>query len=385
MVFDVERTRPDRLAVAQLDTAVRMLGQLRVGGCGRPSGAAGRGHDAAECCNGRAAQGGTRYDMGSASFPVMSGPARQLFDAIDSFKAIDELIRRGEAESLYLECKAPSEPRVNRDVQETLGMLLSGFANTSGGVLLCGVSTTHHQHSGLDILTQIEPIGVIASFEQQVKRVLPRLTTPPQLNCETKVLRRGPSDTKGVLVAFVPPTTGDPVLRISDNVFYFRTGDEFRPAPYEVIRRLFSVTDVPDLACFFDAQLVKADDDGYWSVPVVVTNRANAAAHDASVSVEIADTSSCEDVRSPSLRDASDINPGKRLYWANAERPLFRGAATVLGTLQVKMKVGKLPRRVLRLAITLYATRMRARCVRLTIQFAKKGFSVKHSAEEFIY
>ena len=170
----------------------------------------------------------------------MQEGSRGLYTSLSSYAEIEKLIAAGEAESLHLECKAPSAPKVTRDLKAQFGKALSAFANTEGGVLLLGVSTTNHAHSNLDVLTQIEPIGTCRSFCKQIERVVPSLTTPSHTQVEAKCLVKRPRDTKGLVVLHVPKMVGDPLQSAADQLFYFRSGDESVRAPYELVRRLFA-------------------------------------------------------------------------------------------------------------------------------------------------
>ena len=85
--------------------------------------------------------------------------AFELYKQISSFARLKDLVDNAEAETLHLECKAPTEPKLTKDVQSHLAKAASGFANTAGGIIIYGISTTKHAHSGLDVLTQVE-LGV---------------------------------------------------------------------------------------------------------------------------------------------------------------------------------------------------------------------------------
>lgn len=89
----------------------------------------------------------------------MPDGARSVFDSLSDYAALEELIDNAEAEGLYLECKAPGGPQLSRDLKVHLAKAISGFSNTAGGVIIWGMSTTKQAQSGLDVLTQIEPIG----------------------------------------------------------------------------------------------------------------------------------------------------------------------------------------------------------------------------------
>lgn len=134
----------------------------------------------------------------------MSDGALALFDSLSSHADLQELIDDGEAEGLYLECKAPADPRLTQPLKAHLAKAISGYSNTDGGVIIWGISTTKHQHSGLDVLTQIEPIARCRRFQQQVDKALPTLSTPNTLGAQTKVVKQRPRDTRGIVLAYIP-------------------------------------------------------------------------------------------------------------------------------------------------------------------------------------
>ncbi|KKL12203.1 hypothetical protein LCGC14_2538090, partial [marine sediment metagenome] len=127
----------------------------------------------------------------------MPDASYDVYKNLSSYKRLEELIGDGETENLYLECKAPSIPRLNKELQVHLAKSVSGFSNTTGGIVIYGISTTKHSHSGLDVLTQIEPLGNVQKFEQQIHRTIPTLSTPPILNFHTKTIKKKASDSKG--------------------------------------------------------------------------------------------------------------------------------------------------------------------------------------------
>ncbi len=125
------------------------------------------------------------------------------------------------------------------------------------------------------------------------------MTTPSVLKYQTKIIKRRKTDTKGIVAAYIPFTLSDPLINNIDNVFYFRSSGEFVTAPYELVKRLFSVTDIPDVYPMFTEELVKLEGDGSWSIPIIVQNRSTAFAEDIDVSVTILNPSSCESIYAP--------------------------------------------------------------------------------------
>lgn len=312
----------------------------------------------------------------------MSDAAEQLFDSLDSYNSLDELIAAGEAEGPHLECKAPSAPLLSKDLQSGLARALSGFSNTAGGVIIWGMSTTKHPHDNSDVLTQIVPIGKCTQLERQIKNKILALATPPVLSAQSKILRESPKDTRGVIVSHIPKTGGDPV-QAQDGMFYFRSGDEFVRAPYDMIKRLFAATESPDLTLFFGDDPVKRNDDGSWEIPIVVTNRASAVAEHGRVFVNVNNFSSCESINpTRQLRDVSELNPGKKIFSHSIDRVVHRELNQVCGYLTVKMKGRK---RRLDLEIRLFANKMRARALTYSFVLSGSKIPVKNLKEKYLY
>jgi len=306
----------------------------------------------------------------------MTDAGRKFYDSLLKYSDLEELITAGETEGLYLECKAPTAPQLTREMRVNFAKALSGFSNTSGGVILWGVSTTKHEHSGLDVLTQIEPIGNCRLFAKQIENVAPTLSSPPLANVESKVVTQNKGDTRGVVITYIPEKLGDPVQSNIDNTFYFRSGDDFSVAPYEMVKRLFASTDTPDLHLVFQNKLVKLDENGMWEIPIIVNNSSSAIAEYTKVTVEVQNSSVCDEIKPTTFTDDSLVNPGKRVFTSDVNGVIHRGINMVVGRISIKMKVEKRAKRFLKLKISVYANKMRARVTDATLQLAKKGFSV---------
>ncbi|MFB0536743.1 MAG: helix-turn-helix domain-containing protein [Anaerolineae bacterium] len=314
----------------------------------------------------------------------MSSPAEELFNSLNAYAEIEQLIENGEAEGPYLECKSPQSPKLSSGLKAQLAEAVSGFSNSGGGVILWGVSTEKHAHSGLDVLKQIESIGNCRNFARQVDKHIPLLTTPPMKAPPSTILFARKGHAKGVVVTYIPPTPGDPVWSNIDTKFYFRIGDKFSVLPYEMLKRLFAATDSPDLYPLIHDRLITLDQHDQWKIPIVIQNRSSAAVEHVTVSVEIENPSSCQTISGshPQLRDVSDINPGKRMFMANLTSVVHRGLDIVAGSLFVRMKHRK---RALRLTMTIYANKMRAREWHLSMHLTKEGFSIKKTEMEYLY
>lgn len=277
----------------------------------------------------------------------MADPALSIFQSLNHYEDIQSLIDNGDAEGIHLESKAPSGPQLGRDLKTQLAQAVSGFSNTSGGVILWGVSTTKHAHSGLDILTQIEPIGNCRQLAQQIDRAITTIANPFVVSSPSKVLHRSKSDTKGVVITYIPQTDGDPVQSTLDQKFYLRTGDSFSIMPYEVLKRMFAGTAGPDVRPNFNRRLVTMNQDKVWKIPILLENFSSAIAEHTIATVEILNPQACQSIEATSFRDVSTFNPGQRIFMTAELKPLYRGLESIVGEINVSMKTGRRPKRIL--------------------------------------
>ena len=316
----------------------------------------------------------------------MADAPRVLYDSLSTFDDLQQLIDAGESEGLHLECKAPAEPRLNKELRAKLAEATSGFANTAGGIIIWGAATTRQAQSGLDVITAIQPLGSVTSFARQIERALPGLTTPATTASETKVIRDPTAQSRGVVVTLIPQTLGDPLQSNVDERFHFRNGDEFTTLPYVMIQRLFAATESPNLRPVFIAPIVKLEANGMWRLPIVMENTSSAVAERVVVVVEISNPTACSSVTAQNLSDISEINPGKRMFRGRVDdEGIHRGLNQVIGSLLVKMHIAKRAKRTLRLKFSVYANHMRACSFTFAVTLAKRRFSVRQTGQGFLY
>lgn len=317
----------------------------------------------------------------------MSNPALDLYNSIDSYKDLEALIDDAESESLFLECKSPiNAPRLNEGVRVHLAKAVSGFSNTAGGIVIWGAATTRHAHSGLDIISDIEPIGNCKKFAQTIGSRISSLTTPPCLGFQVKTIKKTPSDGRGVVIAYVPQTSGDPLRTTTDSRFCFRDSDGFINAPYEVIKRLFSATQSPDIRAIISHESIEQDNNDIWRIPITVRNLSSAIGEHVEITICVENPENCDQIKGRTFIDVSHVNPGKKLFNASLQAAvLHKGLSIVAGEMRIKMKGGAHPKRRLDLTICVYANKMRATEEVYKLDLAKSKVAVKLIKSDFVY
>ncbi len=221
-------------------------------------------------------------------------------------------------------------------------------------------------------------------FQKQIDLAIPILSTPSNDFCKNKIITKRPADTRGLVITLIPATLGDP-LQAQDGKFYLRIRDEFKEMPYETLKRMFAGTVGPDLQPLFDNRLIQLKPDGSWKIPFILTNQSSTAARDTEVSVTINNETSCDQISGEGFIDESEVNPGRKIFMMDVKGPIYRGKNMLVGSLIVKMKKIKVPKRKLDLTIDIFSSNMRAKTYSMSIQLAKKGFSVKRIESRYLY
>lgn len=312
----------------------------------------------------------------------MKSASRSVFDSVNSINDVLRLIEEGEAENSFLECKSPDQPFLNRELKITLAKAISGFSNTSGGLIIWGVSTTRKSKSGLDVLTQIEYLGSCKKFSTEILNKIPTLTNPPIKNYENKIIRLKNTDTRGIILSYIPQVISDPVQSALDNHFYYRSGDDFILTPYSMLKRLFASSESPDLSTFVDDNLVKLEQDGFWEIPVTISNNSSAVAENAKINIIVVNSEACSELKASGMNDISKFNPGKKIFSNELDTVVHRGFNIIIGHLRLKM-AGR--RKKIILKINIFANKMRAKSQLITVNVYKNKVFTKIEESTFLY
>jgi len=302
--------------------------------------------------------------------------AESLFESLRKWSSLQSLVDEAAPEGIYLECKTQTGVSLKQGTKNQLAETASAMANASGGVILLGVATTFVKADGLDVVSGLEPIGNVEKLAARIEIELPLLTVPPLVGPRIRIIKK-PRTASGIVAVYIPQTVGDPVRTATDHHFYFRGSDGDTKAPYEVIRRLFAATDVPDLTVDIHTGTAARNDDGSFTLPLVVANQSSALARDIRVTVNIDNFEDCLSIRASQLTDSSDVNPGSKMFTSKNVEPIHRGLGVVVGHLIVTMAGNKWPKRILETTVTLYADKMRARSYRIRANLKKAGLEVK--------
>jgi len=163
--------------------------------------------------------------------------AKLLFDKL-SLKYIKEEMINKEFENNWLEGKEKQKPKIS-ELSETdtknFAKALSGFANTSGGVLIFGLKAK--KKDDVDEIQEIKPIEKLKKFESRLRELESRKVERLVKGVDYKKIET--SKDKGIIAVYIPESDTPPHRSLFDYKFYLRAGGTFNSIDIKIIEDLF--------------------------------------------------------------------------------------------------------------------------------------------------
>lgn len=176
------------------------------------------------------------------------GNARLIYEQIKDLDYINSNMVGKEFENTWLDCKKKSRPdkeNIDDSDKKNLAKAISGFANTSGGVLIFGLDA--RKIGGIDKIEAIDPIKGISKVESQLRECETRIVERNVPGMEYSIIFTKKSEDEGIIKIFIPVGGMPPYRSLKDNKFYIRAGDSFCPIDLPQIESLVLRRIKPDL------------------------------------------------------------------------------------------------------------------------------------------
>lgn len=317
----------------------------------------------------------------------MSDVAIELYRSINSIKDVRDMMANSASNDLYLECAQVKSFNLTQELQAHLAAAISGFSNTSGGVILYGVETHRNAHSGADLLSRIAPVDEVERLAETIKGCILRLTTPPASGVDVKAISLKPGDKRGIVAVGVPMSMSEPVQSAKDEHFYYRSGGRFSLMPYQMIKKLFSSsgTETPDLVPKISGQKIKKGSDLSWTIPVEIRNKSNSAARHAVVAVAISNASDFQSINAVGFKDQSGVNPKmKILTWSSDDKVFHKGLDQRIGTISITRASLQNWGGFVKMQIRLFADRMPASQWQVDLRLQPEPFEATMDGPEYL-
>lgn len=158
---------------------------------------------------------------------------RILFDKI-SLDYINRQMVGQQFENNWLECKQKSHANktgLDESDKSNFAKALSGFANTSGGVVIFGLDA--RKVDGVDIIQSIRPVKNLRSFESDLRECESRVVERIVLGVEYRIIET--AENEGLLAVYIPESAHLPHRSLRDGGFYIRAGGVFSPLDLNLI------------------------------------------------------------------------------------------------------------------------------------------------------
>jgi hypothetical protein len=184
---------------------------------------------------------------------------RELFVELAANGAAAVRALRGRSESLDFDCKRKSRPEhgsFDKDDRKNLGITLSAFCNSIGGLLLWGVDARTDTASGTDIVSDFYPIVDIRRFESEARTIAAEALMPRVDNVETLPIEDPIGSGKGYLAMYVHRSERRPHrCEVADSKGYYRRSlSSSRMMEHYEIEDAFRRLSVPELSLHVEIQ-----------------------------------------------------------------------------------------------------------------------------------
>lgn len=182
--------------------------------------------------------------MSNSSMSIGQSRAWDLFSRLEAggVAALDQLIEDRDLESLFLDFKqAPqdqSSTGLSKDQNKILSKAISGFGNSSGGVIVWGVDCRFDKTAASERADKV-PLTDAGAFRSKIESAISRVTFPPHPGVRTIAIQCDDGEPAGFVVVYVPRSEIGPLRAIATDQYHFRSGSSFQPIPHDVLAGMF--------------------------------------------------------------------------------------------------------------------------------------------------
>ena len=170
---------------------------------------------------------------------------KEYFDRID-LTEIHDFVTNQVAEDIFLEFKTANYPQGVEFDKKNFSKCLSGFANSSGGILIWGISAKETKDKP-DVANELKPIKDILDFENYLKKNEGNAVIPLIEGIEYRRVFENGQD--GYLIVYIPSSGRAPHMGLFAGKRYFkRSGDSFYMCEHFDIIDMFNRKTTPEVA-----------------------------------------------------------------------------------------------------------------------------------------
>lgn len=211
--------------------------------------------------------------------------AQELYKKVvaNGENAIDEFIETRAVEELFLDFKRSSDDgnsrRLNPNDRNNLAKAISGFGNSSGGIVVWGIDCSADD-DGADVARAKVSINNVQRFLGNLQGAVSGCTIPPHNGVEHHAIVIDGGD-KGYVVTYIPASENAPHQVVGRLQYYIRAGSDFVPAPHQLLAGMFGRRPQPHVFHMFTISPAKNDGQSLiFEYGIVVMNGGPGIARD---------------------------------------------------------------------------------------------------------
>jgi hypothetical protein len=205
--------------------------------------------------------------------------------------AIDDFISQRESEAVYLDFKRAATTsdarRLDDKDQKNLAKAISGFGNTSGGVVIWGVDCRDSEDRG-DVAQVKLPVPNVRRFLSWLEAQVSRSTIPIHHDVHHHIIAER-SDGSGFVATEVAQAANAPLQVASGSLYYMRAGSSFFVIPHGILAAMFGRRPTPifEIDISLSQRALRVEGDLVAGVRVSITNVGAGVARDVFTTIEI--------------------------------------------------------------------------------------------------
>jgi hypothetical protein len=228
-----------------------------------------------------------------------------IFDDM-TLEKINEYIATEQAEHLQLEFKSIASANLrSADDKRNYAKCLSGFANSSGGIVIWGVRATG---DGANYKIEGAPIVGLREFLMRLNQMAGEAVTPAVDGVRSKAIFI--DQDKGFAATLVPESASVPhMAKLGENRYYKRSGESFYCLEHFDLEDMFGRRAKPKLS---PGIIRNKTPDGLNKIDFYVINSGRAVAKHAELFIELINVN-VKGVDHP-LQNVSHLNPGRVVF-----------------------------------------------------------------------
>ncbi len=261
---------------------------------------------------------------------------RDTFDAID-LETIRRYVADRQEEHLNLEFKTVKNASLNLpEDKQNFARALSGFANSSGGIVVWGVDARKNA-DGVDCASELIPIVNARQLVGRLNQLTGEAVTPLVDGVVHKAIEA--EENKGFAVSLIPESVSGPHMgKLGEHRYYKRSGDSFYKMEHFDIQDMFGKRLRPDLKIILEhVEILTADNFEELKLSFQNTGRAVARHH--GFMAEFSDNVSSIRLNSP-MRDLASLNSGRPIFSFQNDTNVIHSSKnqTIIGSIFFKRK-----------------------------------------------